>query len=101
LSNKICALPRLEAKDIADIAFIALNYRFDWDAIINEAKEKDLWVDPLEVCRIINQFPIHLLKAIKWTKKVDIEKLKERIDQIHDDIFTGATNSIVDNFQHL
>jgi hypothetical protein len=95
LSNKICALSRLEAKDVVDIVFIARTYRFDWETIVAEAKEKDLWVDPIEICRILHQFPTALLKTIKWIKKVEIEELKRQIDAMHDDIFNGATNSLV------
>lgn len=94
LSNKICALGRLEVKDIADIVFIANHYRFEWETIIAEAKEKDLWVDPIEICRIIDQFPTDLLKTIKWIRTVNIQKLKKQINVIHDDIFTGSVNSL-------
>lgn len=31
LSNKLCALSRLEAKDMADILFIAYQYDFEWE----------------------------------------------------------------------
>ena len=95
LSNKICALGRLEAKDVADIVFLARTYKFDWETVVAEAKEKDLWVDPIEICRILHQFPTTLLKTIKWIKKVDIEELKRQIDAMHDDIFSGASNSLV------
>ena len=95
LSNKICALSRLEVKDIADILFIAKKYSFEWEAIIAEAKEKDLWVDPLEICRIIDQFPTDGLKTIKWIGNVNIEAIEEQITVIRDDIFTGAANSLV------
>jgi len=95
LSNKLCALSRMEVKDIADVVFIAKKYAFEWEPIVNEAKEKDLWVEPIEICRIINQFPAHLLKTIKWIADVNIDKLKEQINVIHDDIFMGKANSLV------
>ncbi len=95
LSNKLCALSRMEAKDIVDIIFIARNYAFQWEPIINESKEKDLWVDPIKICRIIDQCPIHLLETIKWVDKVDIEEMKSHIKILHDDIFMGTANSLV------
>ncbi len=49
LSNKICALSRAEPKDYADILFIADQYRFNWKQVLIEAKNKDLWVEPIEV----------------------------------------------------
>ena len=94
LSNKICALSRLEAKDIIDVVFIAMNYEFDWETVINEAKEKDLWVDPIEICRIIDQLPENLLTTIKWIGNVNINDLKKQIVVIHNDIFTGSFNSL-------
>ena len=94
LSNKICALSRLEAKDIADIVFIARKYSFEWETIIAEAKEKDLWVDPIEICRFIDQFPTELLKTLKWIGNVNLEAIEKQITVIHHDIFTGASNSL-------
>lgn len=94
LSNKLCALSRLEAKDIVDILFIAKKFAFEWEQILNEAREKDLWVDPLEICKLISQFPFDLFKAIKWIKKVNLVNLKQEIGVLHDDIFSGASNSL-------
>jgi len=95
LSNKVCALSRVEVKDIVDIVFIAKRYAFEWETIVSDAKEKDLWVEPIEICRIINQFPAHLLKTIKWIADVNIDKLKEQINVIHNDIFMGTANSLI------
>jgi hypothetical protein len=41
---------------LADTLFIAKNFSFEWPKIIEEAKNKDLWVNPLDVSRIINVF---------------------------------------------
>jgi len=94
LSNKLCALSRMDAKDIVDILFIADNYKFQWGEIFKDAKEKDLWVDPLETCKIIKEFPKELLKSIKWISIIDIQKLEHLVDLIHDDIFFGKANSL-------
>jgi predicted nucleotidyltransferase component of viral defense system len=94
LSNKLCALSRLEIKDIVDIVFIARSQVFEWEHIINEAREKDLWVDPIEICRFIDQFPVDLLETIKWAGDTDIERLMRQIDMVHNDIFIGAANSL-------
>mgnify|MGYP006297666801 FL=1 len=94
LSNKICALSRLEAKDLADILYVARSYVFDWEKIIREARMKDLWVDPIEICRIINDFPIHMLKNVRWINSVNLRELEEDLSKIHDDIFYGRRNSL-------
>lgn len=94
LSNKLCALSRLEAKDLVDIVYIAKNYEFDWETIINEAKEKDIWVDPVEICRIVDQFPMDFFKSIKWIKLVNSKDLLKQIKTLKDDIFNGRVNSL-------
>lgn len=94
LSNKLCALSRLEAKDVADILFIARHYAFEWEHLMNEAREKDLWVDPLEICQLISRFPAEMLENIKWIEKVNLDELKQEIEIVHDDIFSGAPNSL-------
>ncbi len=94
LSNKLCAISRSEPKDIADLLFIAKNFSFEWPEIIEEAKNKDLWVDPLDVSRIIQEFPINLFDTVKWMKPVDRETLGNELKQMHDDIFYGQSNSL-------
>jgi len=95
LSNKICALSRMEAKDIADIICIAQQYSFEWEDIIKEAKEKDLWVEPLGICKIIKEFPTELLLDIKWIIDINIDKMKGLLEILHDDIFYGKLNSLL------
>jgi len=96
LSNKLCAISRLEPKDVADTLFIAKNYPFEWPEIIDEAKSKDLWVNPLDISKIIKEFPVRLFESIKWIISVDEKALdKERL-QMHDDIFYGRSNSLAE-----
>ena len=94
LSNKLCALTRMEPKDIVDIIFISGKYSFEWETIIEEAKKKDLWVDPLEICKILNDFPVKLLIDIKWIDEINIDEVYNRLKIIHDDIFYGRSNSL-------
>jgi len=96
LSNKLCAVSRLEPKDFADLLFIAKSYTFDWPEIIEEAKSKDLWVNPLDVSRIIKKFPINLLDSVKWVIPVEKKALELQRLQMHDDIFYGRANSLVE-----
>jgi predicted nucleotidyltransferase component of viral defense system len=94
LSNKLCALSRLEIKDIVDIVFIARRYGFDWEQIVGEAREKDLWVDPIEICKIIEQAPINLLQSIKWIDDASIEGFANHLKVLHYDIFNGRVNTL-------
>jgi predicted nucleotidyltransferase component of viral defense system len=95
LSNKICALSRMESKDIVDVLFIANRYEFSWEDILCEAREKDLWVEPLEVCKSISNFQKASMDAIRWISPVDTALLAGMIKPLHDDIFHGYDNSLV------
>jgi hypothetical protein len=86
----------LEPKDVADTLFIAKNFSFEWPEIIEEAKNKDLRVNPLDVSRIIKEFPVNLFDSIKWIFPVDQKVLDKKRLQMHDDIFYGRSNSLVE-----
>ena len=94
LSNKLCALSRIDVKDMVDIVFLSKNYPFKWRNIIQDAKEKDLWVEPLAICKLIKDFPKPLLGSIKWISPADSDMVADAIDIVHDDIFYGRDNSL-------
>ncbi|MCK5700320.1 MAG: nucleotidyl transferase AbiEii/AbiGii toxin family protein [Cyclobacteriaceae bacterium] len=96
LSNKLCAVSRLEPKDIADLLFIAKKFAFEWPDIMEEAKNKDLWVEPLNVSRIIKEFPVDLFDSVKWITPVAKKKLSKELHRMHDDIFYGHSNSLAE-----
>jgi len=95
LSNKLCALSRREPKDIADILSIAGRFSFAWPEIFDEARQKDLWVEPLDISKIINEFPVALLGSVKWVQPPDITACVADLKAIHLDIFHGQANSLV------
>ncbi len=97
LSNKIGALSRHEAKDVADIIEIAKSLSFIWKEVIAEAKMKDMWVDESEVMRIINDFPISKLDEVKWIKAYQPELVKKQIDIMLDDLFIGGDNMLFED----
>jgi predicted nucleotidyltransferase component of viral defense system len=94
LSNKICALGRLEAKDVADIMFLSSRYHFNWEEIIEESRKKDLWVEPLDVSKLIGDFPLERFDTIKWIHPVDKNYAKGSLEKIQKDIFYGSYNSL-------
>ena len=53
LSNKLAAIFRYEAKDVADIWIIAKQRQFDWMSIVEEAKTKEAAVDPVLIFEIL------------------------------------------------
>jgi hypothetical protein len=79
---------------LATGSFIAQRYEFNWEDVFEEARQKDLWVDPLEICKIMKEIPSKLFHNIKWISPVNIEKLNFIADRIHNDIFLGKTNSV-------
>ncbi|RJP80361.1 MAG: hypothetical protein C4522_08090 [Desulfobacteraceae bacterium] len=94
LSNKLSALSRLEAKDVVDILFIAERYPFSWEAIVGEAKEKDLWVNPLEISKLIGEFPMNRLSDIKWIAGPDSQKAAYGLQIIQKEVLLGVHNSL-------
>lgn len=60
----------------------------------NAAKEKDLWVNPLDISSILDSFPIKLLTNINWINPIDLENLEKVLKKIRKDIVLGVNNSI-------
>ena len=59
-----------------------------------EARQKDLWVEPLEIARTIEEFPVDLLAALKWEQPVDPDACTAALKMLHSDIFHGSSNSL-------
>ena len=85
----------MDAKDIIDILFIAKNHRFDWEKIFKDAQEKDLWVEPLTICKILNEFPAILMENIKWIGEVNTNQLTHPLKILTEDVFYGRPNSLM------
>jgi hypothetical protein len=95
LSNKITALSRLEPKDVVDILYIARRYAFTWPGIISDAAEKDMWVNPVEAARILDEFPIQELSEINWIGDMpDKLSFEAQLKVIIQDLLQGSTNSL-------
>ena len=94
LSNKISALTRDEPKDFADIWQIAMKFPFSWKQIIQEAKEKDMWVDETEVLKIFTAFDINRLTTIRWIKEINLQQAQDDFISLTTDILWGNENSL-------
>lgn len=94
LSNKLSAIFRYEAKDIADVWVIAKNRKFEWMSAIQEAKTKEAGMDPIAIFNILKSFPEGAFSTVKWTIPVDFEVFKKDIDQIAGDILRGSRNTL-------
>lgn len=96
LSNKISAIPRLEIKDFADIVCIAGKFRFNWETLINEAIQKDDWVNPLDLARYFFEVDAARFDLIKWINPVSITKIMKSCETMADEIIRGSDNSLAD-----
>jgi len=94
LSNKISALPRDEAKDFADLIFLSKKYNFTWQKMIDLAREKDMWVNEIEVSQLVHGFDIKRLTDIKWVEEPEYNVLEEACREIAKDILKGDANSL-------
>jgi len=95
LSNKLTALGRYAAKDVVDIVYISEKYSFNWEDILNDASEKDLWVNPVNIAEVLEKFPVEKLQEIIWMKKSPGDEwFLSRINQMIPDILTGGSNSL-------
>jgi hypothetical protein len=97
LSNKITALSREEGKDIADIVFLCKRYSFNWQDIINDAKNKDSWIDEVNASRLIHDFKMEKVKAVKWIEEPDFKEIETELNIIAKDILLGGDNSLAKN----
>ena len=95
LSNKIAALNRQAAKDIADIIRICNKYAFTWPDIITQAANKDNWVNEVDVLTAIKTFNQEkLLTDVAWTKLPDPSTINYEIKKICFDIAYAGNNSL-------
>jgi hypothetical protein len=96
LSNKITALGRYATKDVVDIVYICETLKFNWEDIVNDASAKDLWVNPINVIEVLEQFPVEKLQEIGWMIEApSTEWFNSRINQIIPDILEGNENSLI------
>jgi len=82
LSNKLSAIFRYAAKDIADIREIALHETIDWPAIIQEARQKEARLELTYISEILAGMPQSEFETITWTKKPEWNVFCEDINRI-------------------
>ena len=95
LSNKLTAITgRDEAKDVFDIVTIALNYKFNWMKIFQDAKIKTS-INEIDVEERLSNFPIELLENADWIPvHIDYKKFNNSLKILADDFLLGKDNSL-------
>jgi predicted nucleotidyltransferase component of viral defense system len=89
LSNKLSAIFRYAAKDIADIREIALHEDVDWTTVINEARNKEAGLELVYVSEILTSMPQSEFETIAWTKKPDWLEFRSDIERIIHEMISG------------
>ena len=89
LSNKLSAIFRYAAKDIADIREIALNEDIEWSEIIKEARQKDAGMELTYVSQILASIPQSEFEKIAWVKKTSWNEFHEDVKRIAYDMLHG------------
>lgn len=94
LSNKVTALSREAPKDIADIIFLSRKFKFNWIEIVLEAREKDSWINELQIFKMIEEYDVDKLSIVNWIEPPNYSELAESLKIIAKDILMGKNNSL-------
>jgi hypothetical protein len=89
LSNKLSAIFRYAAKDVADIREIALHEVIDWSAVINEARNKEAGLELVYISEILTSMPQSEFETVTWTKKPSWEEFRGDIERIVFEMISG------------
>ena len=67
---------------------------FNWLDIIEDAKNKDTWVNEIDIATYLDSYDISQLENVLWIKVPDYNYLKQCLHTIAKDILLGAENSL-------
>ncbi|MCL2144522.1 MAG: nucleotidyl transferase AbiEii/AbiGii toxin family protein [Endomicrobia bacterium] len=94
LSNKMGALFRYAAKDVADIRAIALNERFAWEQLLKESSQKDAGIQLDMLAEVLRGMPEKEFDKINWTIDPTWEKFQKDIQTIAEDMIFVRENTL-------
>jgi len=95
LRHKLCALERKAAKDMADLIEICKHMPFEWEAVIEDAKSKDAWLNELTIVEHLKDFDLQkLFEDVKWVVGPSLKDVEAAVFRIRQDIIKGGQNSI-------
>ena len=92
-SNKLSAMFRYAAKDIADIMEIALHETIDWGVIIKEARQKEAGLELTYIGEILKCMPQSEFETIAWIKKPVWEDFQRDMDRIVYEMISGEQST--------
>jgi hypothetical protein len=82
LSNKISALFRFAAKDVADLREIFLHEAIDWPEIFREAREKEAGIEVPLIGEILSGIPEGEFDKLQWVRKPRWQEFRADIDRM-------------------
>jgi len=88
LSNKLTALYRFNAKDVADIREIALHETVDWTQAINDARQKEAGLELTYISEILTGMPQSEFESLAWVKKPEWDEFCADINRIMFDMIS-------------
>ncbi|MEI6387968.1 MAG: nucleotidyl transferase AbiEii/AbiGii toxin family protein [Spirochaetota bacterium] len=94
LSNKLTALFRFEAKDLADIRTICRNYSFCWGSILDEARQKEAGLEAPLAVEILLGMPESEFQSVRWNKAPSWKDFQADLSVIASDLTRGIENSL-------
>jgi hypothetical protein len=95
LSNKLGAVFRYSAKDIADIWVIAQHEPFVWVDLLIEARTKDVGIDAVAIAEVLTGVPQTAFSDILWRSLAPTwPSFIADVQQIAHDLLTGEDNSL-------
>ena len=89
ISNKMSAIFRYAAKDIADIREIALHEDIDWSAAIIDARQKDAGVELVYVAEVMSSMPQNEYNSIQWVIEPGWDVFRADIERIVYEMLRG------------
>jgi len=93
-TNKISAIYRFAAKDIADLWSIAHRYQFSWLEAFEWATKKVMGIDLIGVGKLFFTIPASIKNEIKWNSEVKTDSFGKDLITIGQDILNGRMNSL-------
>lgn len=75
LSNKLTALSRVAGKDFADVLFMSFRYSFNWKTVIEYSKQKDAWINEINISQFLHNFDLNKLDDVKFVETVDVKAI--------------------------
>jgi hypothetical protein len=89
LSNKITAVFRYAAKDVADMREIFLHEKINWHETFRQAREKEAGIEIPLVCEIITGIPEGEFDGLAWIVKPRWHDFRADIDRMVKDMLTA------------